>query len=401
MKTTRILLGLIVLLGAGFIIVGEQLTGASADAVINARLTTLRAPIAGTYDMPTKALGTIVAQGEEIGRMTDPLVDDIRLEDLLLERRLTEAERDRFTTQITAINDSVEILSERAQNYGKQRVEQLEAQIAAAESEAAAADARLEAAEGTRQRAEQLTGRGVSSAAVFEEATANARVATRALEKARSEKRVLEVQLRAARNGIFLGDSYNDAPYSEQRAEELYLRRNELEGDLDDASRRINALDQRIAAERRRVNRLSNAVILANVDGRLWEVLAADGERIQRGQEVARLVDCGSMMVTLSVSESVYNGLQIGDTAQFRINGETTVYDGTVSRLAGSGAETIYTNLAVAPSQKHLERYDVTLLVPALREGDGLSCAIGRTGRAFFSRRPLDVLRRMWADLPL
>ena len=136
----------------------------------------------------------------------------------------------------------------------------------------------------------------------------------------------------------FLGDSYNDAPYSEQRATELQLRRRELEADLDEVTARIASLGERINAERRRVNRLGEAVVHANVKGRLRELLAADGERVQRGEDLARLVDCDSTIVTLSVAESVYNRLEIGDEAEFRVNGETIVHKGTVSRLAGSGA---------------------------------------------------------------
>lgn len=65
-------------------------------------------------------------------------------------------------------------------------------------------------------------------------------------------------------------------------------------------------------------------------------------------------------------------------------------------RLAGAGAATVYRNLAVAPSSKHLERYDVTLLVSGLKDDPELACAVGRTGRVFFERRPLDWLRRLF-----
>lgn len=117
---------------------------------------------------------------------------------------------------------------------------------------------------------------------------------------------------------------------------------------------------------------------------------------MQRGDAVARLLDCGSTLVTLSVTESVYNTLNVGDAALFRLRGETGNFDATVLRLAGAGAATFYRNLAVAPSQKHLERYDVTLLVPGLAADPELRCAIGRTGRVFFDRRPLDWLRSLW-----
>ena len=100
-------------------------------------------------------------------------------------------------------------------------------------------------------------------------------------------------------------------------------------------------------------------------------------------------------MVTASVTERVYNSLSVGDAARFRLGGSSTVYDATVARLAGSGADTVYRNLAVAPSQRHLERYDVALIVPQLAQLGAEGCMIGRTGRAFFDGRPLDGLRRL------
>ncbi|KIN72603.1 Curdlan synthesis protein [Sulfitobacter guttiformis KCTC 32187] len=101
-------------------------------------------------------------------------------------------------------------------------------------------------------------------------------------------------------------------------------------------------------------------------------------------------------MVNLSVSEGVYNTLTAGQSAEFRLLGSSRVFEATVLRLAGTGAATIYRNLAVAPSSKHLERYDVSLLVGGLHEDPELGCAVGRTGRVFFDRRPLDWLRRLF-----
>ncbi|SOD98539.1 HlyD family secretion protein [Caenispirillum bisanense] len=384
--------GSIVVLGS-FVIIGEQLSGASTDAVINARLTTVTAPVAGQLTLADRPLGALVRRGEQLGSIQDPLVDTIRLDDLSLERSLAQSERTRLSEQISAINQSVDGLTKRSDRYRNERIRQLEAEVAAAGARAEAAKARLEEARGTLRRAEDLSGRGYQTAAALESARADARVAERTLEQAQNELSVSNIQLEAARNGTFLGDSYNDAPYSEQRVEELFLRRQELEAQLAEVTERIAALTDRIAAEQRRVARFSGSEIAANVNGRLWQIPAGDGERVQRGEPVMRLVNCESVIVTLSVTESVYNDLRIGDPATFRLRGSDVAFEGTISRLAGSGAATIYENLAVKPGQKQLERYDVTLLLPALRDDQELGCAIGRTGRAFFTARPLDRLR--------
>lgn len=63
----RFVLGIALVALALWVIVGELITGASADATINARVVKLRAPIAGDLDFPARELGTIVHAGRGTG----------------------------------------------------------------------------------------------------------------------------------------------------------------------------------------------------------------------------------------------------------------------------------------------------------------------------------------------
>lgn len=298
MRFGRLFLGLAVILFALWIIIGEQITGVSSDAVVNARLTTLRAPIAGRMKMPRRILGSDVTTGEEIATLDDALVDNVHLNDLRMERAFAEAEVDRLI-----------------------------AFAAKPETAQTGADPEL---------------------------LAN----------------------RSPRTSIGLGHPEID----------IYLT---------EARQRLAAIETRLAQETTRVALLAHASLIAPTNGVLWEVLADDGETVQRGQDVLKLMMCNTALVTLSVPANVYNQLQVGDAVSFRLDGTETLFDGTVARIAGAGAETIYRNLAVAPSLKHLERYDVALLVPKLRENTDLRCAVGQTGRVFFDARPLDWLRNL------
>lgn len=217
-----------------------------------------------------------------------------------------------------------------------------------------------------------------------------------ALEYARERVEVLEIELRAAEAGVYLGDGYNDAPNAGQRATELDSVIASLDAEHAEAQARVDAVAERIDRERVRMNALTGGDLAAPVNGLLWEVLEADGVAVQRGDPLLRLVDCGALFVTLSVAEGVYNGLRLGDAATFRFENDGQLYDATVARLAGSGAATVYEHLAVAPGQRHLERYDVALLVPGLSRNADLGCPIGRTGRVFFENRPLDGLRGLF-----
>ena len=280
-------------------IIGEQITGVSSDAVVNARLSTVRAPIAGTLDMPMRPFGMSIRADDELATLNDPLADKVRYNDLRMERAFAAAEVERLVA------------------FGADQVP---------------ADA----------------------------------------EQINSDPEVLAN--RAPRTNTRVGNS-------------------ELAVYLTEARSRLEAIDVRLVDEDARLALLSNASLTAPSDGLLWEILADDGEVVQRGQDILKLMLCDTALVTLSVPVNVYNRLRVGQSAKFRLDGTEALYDGTITRIAGSGAETIYRNLAVAPSIKHLERYDIALLVPELRENSTLRCTVGQTGRVFFEARPLDRMR--------
>ena len=385
MKYSRLVIGFLAILVALWIIVGEQMSSVSANAFTNARLVTLRSDVAGRIDMPARALGARVGEGEALASVTDPLVDSVRLNDLLMEQDFLASEVTRLTSYEEATRQIMSGLEKRSASYAEDRIAELEIRL-----------------DHARARLALIEDRGAApgdDAAVDAVGADNERIpgADRfpalALDHARERVEVLEVALRAAQSGVFLGDGYNDAPNAEQRAVELRSEIAATQASLVDAQTRQAAVMTRIGRERERVNGLSGGALTSPVQGLVWEIMAADGEHVERGDPVLKLVDCGSIMVNLSVSEGVYNGLTPGQNAEFRLVGDSRVFDATVLRLAGAGAATVYRNLAVAPSSKHLERYDVTLLVSGLKDDPELACAVGRTGRVFFDRRPLDWLR--------
>lgn len=382
----RVVIGVVIAGLAIWVIVGEQLAGASADATINARLVTLRAPVAGDLSMPERGLGTRVERNELIAMVNDRLVDALRLDDLVMERALAEAAVARLREMTAETRAMIERLEERRARYEAERIAELETRLAEARERLAI----LEAGgmpEGLAADVAQGLAEGEGRLPL------EPRLPALWLSYARERVLTLEIALRAAREGVFLGDGYNDAPHAEQRRLELEAELAAQTAQLREAEARLEAIVARENAERRRVLRLGGAELLSPVTGRFWEALAADGENVQRGDPVARLLDCGSTMVTLSVTENVFNRLKPGDPAVFRPRGSSRIFEGSVERLAGVGAETIYRNLAIAPSARHLERHDVTLSLPGLRNDPEFGCAVGRTGRVFFDARPLDWLR--------
>jgi multidrug resistance efflux pump len=397
MRVFRILIGIILLLGGIYIVVGEHFAGASSFAAVNARINVIRAPIEGRISLAIRSIGSRINAGELIAEVVDDRFDSVRLLDLERSREQLAIDVRRIDTQKNALSMSKAGFEAQLTDYQRGRVAQIDARIAESKASEDSANARLREADSALRRARDLSDRGVQTAANLERARAAFDVARQDVESARQRTTYLRTELASAKGGVFIGDSYNDAPFSSQRVRDLELRLAELAAERDQAQARIAQHDRQIAAERVRVNGLTIATLNARIAGMAWDFLVDDGEYARRGQDLVRLVDCSSLIVTASVTEALYDSLTIGSPVQFRLFGDRRVFDGTIIRLGGSGASALYANLAVGPSARHLERFDVTVSVPGLANEPDLACAIGRTGRVIFTSGPSGQFRRFLA----
>jgi multidrug resistance efflux pump len=401
MRILAVVAGLLLLGAGGFILLGEYIAGVSTVALVNARLIVLRAPIDGELRLRVSSIGTRVGANEAIGDIADLRAETARLAELqrmaaTLEADLQRAER--LRASLVAARDA---FSAHAAEYKKGRVSQLQTRIGEAKALKEAAQARLGEQQTSLARANELAERGVQTAATLERVRSAHQVAAEDLKIADQRIAYLTVELEAAQKDTFLGDSYNDAPYSMQRIKELELRLSETDAQIEHIGRALQHAREQRSAELLRHNRLTSAVLDAPNPGLIWDFLANNGEIVRRGQDLVRLVDCRSAVITASVSERVYNGLRQGSAAQFRLRGSSRVFDATITRLAGSGAETLYRNLAVTPTPQHLRGYDVTLTSPQLSADPELSCAVGRTGRVVFSEGLFESIRKVMTQLGL
>ena len=365
MRFSRLVFGVLIIAGALWVIVSEQMAGASADAVLNAQIAEVRTPISGTVRDSDIGLGARVASGVALAAVIDPVPDDTRLEDLILQRDMANIRRKTLEARQETLTAQLDGLKPRVELYTQLSREDASARLAEA-----------------RERLRLMTDTGDGYDPIE-------------LSRAREEAVTLQTDLDGVEQGVFIRGGYNDAPHAEQKALEIMESLDARAVDLEGVTSEIAALTRRIDTERVRVGRQGAVALTSPVDGIVWERLAVNGAHVVRGATVLRLADCTNTFVTLSVTQTVFNRLQPGATATFRFDGSGEVLTGTVPRLAGTSASGFYGSLAVAPSQRHLERADVMLALPDLQEYPDLTCAIGRTGRAFFETRPLDWVRNL------
>lgn len=400
-KLVKLFAGLILSGLAGSVILSEGMAVVSSDAVVNARVAVVRAPIDGLLTLQPRAIGERVQNGQALGALTDARADEARLLDLDRAASALETDIGRLQAQIGSITTNKDALRIRAEAYREGRIRQLRSRIDEQQALLASAKAQTVESNAALQRTGELQSRGVQSVAVLDKAQTVHEVNALNIRAASARMESLRTELEAATNGMFLGDSYNDTPYSSQRAQELDLRLSEFASDLQERTLRLSKTREQIAIERQRVSKLRDAFLISPVDGLVWEASLGNSEYARKGQDLLRLLDCSTVIVTASVSESDYNRLKVGDPAHFRLSGTNRTFDGQILRLAGSGAATVYNNLAIAPGPDHLKRFDVALVVPDLLKDAEAACSVGRTGKVVFSGTPREMLRSLGSWLGL
>jgi biotin carboxyl carrier protein len=358
----------------------------SVEAIVNARTLTLRAPIDGIVSsaLTDSAVGATFPSGTPLLRISNSRADRTRFDDL---RRLEERNKIEAAT-LKARLDSIEQMHDEfvAQTllFQKGRIAQLEARVEESNSNLAAATTRQEETAAVLERAVELDVGGFQPKALLQKVRRDDEIARQDARSIKQRIKGIMVELESAKAGSFLGDSYNDRPRSSQRADELQQQIIELSGQLTEKKSMLLQLQKEVDVERDRLQLNSDATVLAPSSSAVWELLTAPGEHVQRGQDLMRLLDCNAALVTAVVSEAVYNRLQIGSPASFRLRDGAAVMPGRVVNLTGVASAAA--NYAIAPSNLLKEQYRVAVEVPDLAK-NGQGCNLGRTGQVVFANQ--------------
>jgi multidrug resistance efflux pump len=371
-------LGVVIIVGLGP--VQRLLEFSSMEAVVNARLVSLRAPIDGRIEDFAPTIGAVAPRGRFMLHISDSRADRTRLDDLQRLIDQTEGERPAIAKRLTRLNELYEQVSQQARAFQAGRIRELEERRMDLKAQASATEASEVEAASTLARTKTLAASGYQTTVAVERAERDAKVTAGTQKSLNHRLFASEVELEAARRGEYVGDSYNDRPSSLQHADELSVRIAETEAELSSRDQRLANLHVALDAEAARHSELSNAVLSSPIDALVWEVLVSPGEQVRKGQDLLRLLDCSGALVTVTVRESVFNRLRIGDKAQFRFSGQSDRYNGTIIRMSGSAAPP--DNLAIQPSGLSSGGYRIAVSVPDLAS---IQCGVGRTGTVVFN----------------
>lgn len=381
-RSTRIALG-ISLLGLGAMGFAPYVfNDVSTQAAVNAPLIRLTAAADGTVSRLPQA-GHYFARPTDI-RLLDLSQDTGEVADLRAQAELAQAQIVLARQQLAELAAQDARLNRRAAVFTSATADQLAAESDAAQAALRGCEADRRERLATLDRARRLREQGFMSAAGLEKAEAAADLKASDCSSAAARIRSISVTRHAASAGVFIGDSYNDAPYAVQQSDRLLLQRQSVEKTLSDATA------QYAQAQLRLKDALARASYRAPAGTLVWTTNSSSGAAIRSGVPVLDLVDCRRRFVQVALAERKAEVIGPGTTAHVRLIGSDHWMVGRVVNITGAAGrrrEELFAATTYSLPDSREIMVDVALPTPQPSEFDASrKCDVGRLAEVRFSR---------------
>jgi multidrug resistance efflux pump len=374
----------VVAVGVGmWAMAGSFAFSAGAPAVVSGQTAIIRASQDGYAVLDALRRGSAVHKGEAIGTLLLSPTGENKSMTLVQTRGRVDA----IQSEIAALQDQIRELQKRTEKNRAARIDELNSKMAEANATLEAARAKEAAANAILDRQQKVYSIGYTVKSSVEAAKHTADGAR--LDRTAAEKQIetLQVQLSAARDGTFLQDAYNDAAYSQQRADQLRLRIADLEAESQQQSHLLSLLEddaqqmQMNASDRNAASK-QKVTILSPVSGIAWSV-TNNGQYVRAGDEIARIIDCSQLSVNATVSPLEYASIKDGDRASFRQTDQKQPWKGTVTWAGVPESNESATPIpATAALGSNNAQYSVSVALDDVSNAN--NCPAGKFGRVVF-----------------
>ncbi len=379
-RLAKIALGIGLVVAFGWTPLRAMLATTSVEAIINARIETIRSPIEGIVQAPGEktANWSSTAAPPKL-TINNPYADRSRLDELRRDLNSLESQEETLGRQSQLTQTALDMITLQAEKYRTGRLKLIDARLARQTAELQATSAKTSQTTASKRRSDHLQQTGFISGADSDRVQYEWNAATSAEAAAQKGLEETKVERDAVADGVFIGDSYNDAPSSIQRETELKMKKGELDAQLAGVRSQITHIKDQTSEEEAHYRLRSAATVALPSIGRVWEMLVGPGEFVNKGQDLMRVLDCSHPIVSANVDERVYNRLEVGSPATFRPLEDGKTYHGTVINLTGAAGAPA--NFAIAPINLRKSPFYVTIAMNDLGEA---GCSIGRTGTVTF-----------------
>lgn len=358
----------------------------STEAITNSPIVFVRSSINGRVSLGPVAAGDMIKQGDRIGQVVNPLTIKTFLMELENDRALLNATETALDRQIQLMEASRTELTAMLEQSRKGMVARLQSQEREQQLRVQLLEIEYDQLATESERQAQLASSNPAMNAGLEAARQAANSGRLRLQVERERAIQMSLQARAAENRLIF-ESDGSMTILRVHLDELDTKLAALAAERRVTVHKLTQLEDSLRREAERVEFASRADLLAPVSGRIWQVPAATNVFVKEGDEILAIANCAQAMITATVSETTFNGLRVGQHADFIPEGETQRMRGTIVEARGPASGAPLISFAIQPQPKGTKEFQVVALVHAPPQQDAQNCNLGRTGKLVFESR--------------
>ena len=353
-RTARMCIALALITAALWWLVVPFFVPVTSQAVVNARMVQVRAPIDGaaveiaSTTSATGARGRTVAEGRQqpgghvppgrVGRPPQRAGRPARAPDSDLEGATQTRDECRASTQ----------------RFYNELVSSLKDSITEAEARYRGRPAPKSRPPTFGQRARgEARGRAGRRGQRAGRARAGETVAAKQVQRRPKPPAPAEEAAAAAEQGFLFE---RDAPSFEQRADELDAKIPQMQAEIKETDDKLAAADQELQDEQRRMDRLSEAAVASPVSGAVWKRNGEPGQAVKQQENLLEIADRGTIFVEAVCPRSHLSAITTGSRAVIRLT-DGRVLNGhvrAVRTLGGADTEASFAINMPCPDMKQV-----------------------------------------------
>ncbi|MBC7637132.1 MAG: hypothetical protein H7251_16195 [Acetobacteraceae bacterium] len=383
----RIVVLLLALFAVGAYFSNRILQPTSLQAVVNAPMVTLRAPIDGKLVRGGATVGEVFTSGAETFVIRDPRVDLHRQREL----QTRQANAVQRVAALDRILGDMELLStelrERAASYSAAEEARLQDLANGQDIAITNAQTALDFARDQETRARFLVRAGTAVEQRLDEATRTRLIAVATHTRAMADRNGTIIALDAARRQVFMTAGVGGVGYARQRQDEVEIRRLELTYQRSVALGEASSLQHEVDTEVEHVAALREVAVAAAVGGVVSAVYVSAGTDVVRGNPLADVMNCDALYIEATVSTGWFATPRPGDLVRVGLYGVPGTMAGRIRSLRDNA-------MALDPSRsiplsERQSRQTVTAIIDIDRKDIALSrghgCPVGQPASVQFS----------------
>jgi len=331
----------------------------TTQAVVNAKLVQIRAPIDGTTRDLAADLGAAVEPGAPLVTLMNNKADSIHLPGLQVKQSEVVARRARLVSEIGETEAAEKDLRLTAEKHRKGRVAVLQATLKERTTAIEVAQSNLQLRKKDLERVQG--GNGAVPLQDVDSATESEYAARKKIESERAGLERIQEELKGAREGVYL---VQEPPVCLQRAEELALKLPQLRGSLAEADELLRGVGKEVADEKARLGRATEAAVASPVAGVVWTRHGNAGQVVKQNETLFEIADGSSVFVEALLSQRHMPAINPGGRATVILTGGQTL-TGRVRSVRTPGPDDAETSFAIKMGKQDLKQVRVLIDIDA------------------------------------